>query len=113
MLASCDYSAIYRVPEELSAEMAEFAYFTIDMGQFMDESHSPLLPHLAGKDLWKLKKSTKAQKKLLKEKEIADHLKEEEEKRKANLAKYIAQGWAFEHPDEKYLINFTDQEEND
>jgi hypothetical protein len=105
MLASCDYSAIYRVPEELSEEMAEFALFTIDMGDFLDENHEPLLPHLEGKDLWKLKKSTKAQKKMLVEKEKADFLKEEEEKRLANLANYISQGYAFESPTEEVDCN--------
>ena len=98
MLNAVEYAYENRVPVELSDEMADFALFSLDMGDYLDEHKQPLLPHLGGKfvDLWKVKKVSKSILRDQQRKEDAEIAAEKDAKRQANLAKYISQGYAFD-----------------
>ncbi len=78
MLTNQEYAKYYRVPVKMSPTMDKFAAFKV------------VLP--SGGELWtvkRVKKSTLA-------KMRKQTLLEREAERKANLEKYIAQGYAFE-----------------
>ena len=97
MLSNTEFSAHNRVPAELGGDMADFAMFSIDMGD-CKENGKICFPHLQGKgiNLWEvtpIKVETTHQIGVVENKSAGD---EKELARQANLAKYISQGFAFD-----------------
>jgi hypothetical protein len=91
-----------KVPENLSSEFAEFAMFSLDLGDCVERDGKPVIPSMVGKgvDLWEVKPQYNTIRAEVKsDKELA------EQERLARLAKYIEQGYAFDenaasHPNE-------------
>jgi hypothetical protein len=86
--------------------MADFAMFTLDMGEYK-ENGKVCFPHLTGKDsnLW----DVVPQLVVLPPAKVDS----EEAKRQENLAKYIEQGFGFESPDGQIELVDEPQDEGD
>ena len=97
MLSNTEFAAHNRVPAELGGDMADFAMFSIDMGD-CKENGKICFPHLQGKgiNLWEvtpIKVETTHQIGVVENKVVGN---ERELARQTNLAKYISQGFAFD-----------------
>ena len=103
MLNETEFAVENKIPATLSSDVAEFAMFTIDLGDVMtlkvrDANGKRVMenayPHLAGKgvQLWKVKPA--ATMSVTKMRQL--QAEQNELDRQANLARYIKQGYAFD-----------------
>jgi hypothetical protein len=93
MLSNVEFAFVNHTPLEIAKEMEDFAMFSIDIGAYIDEETKQLaFPSMIGKLLWKVKKTSKANKAILAKQDAAKR----EIKRQKNLAIYIERGYAFD-----------------
>jgi len=96
MLLDTEFRALTKVdPANLSPEVEPFTWFSLELDEARDPQTGELLcPNFKGTDtaLWEVKPRRVAKP----HKRVVNIKKEEEKERAANLARYIAQGYAFE-----------------
>jgi len=106
MLSNCEFSVSNKVPTLLSGELAEFAMFTLDLGDSRvckgrNKAGKRVMkienPHLTGKGVHLFDVVPVSQLTIKQIKELED--KEAELDRKARVKLYASRGWAFEEPD--------------
>lgn len=102
MLSNSEFAVYNHVPTELGGDMADFAMFSLNMGNYR-ENHEIVFPHLQGKgiNLWDVVPVVGP---TIHQVGMVENKSAEQEKeliRQANLAKYIGQGYAFESPTDK------------
>lgn len=95
MLTNKEFARLNRVPEELSAEMDEFAAFTIDLGACVGDDGNPIFPKLEGRGvhLWEVT-PTRDGMTMTELKKFDEEQRELD--RQAQLALYIKRGYAFD-----------------
>ena len=103
MLTNSEYAQFNRVPTTLEGEIADFAMFTIDLGE-TTQNGELCFPHLQGKgvNLWDITPVLQVL--------PPNKVEVNETIRQANLAKYISQGFGFESPDGQTEVVDTPEE---
>ena len=106
MLNAKQFSVTNKVPATLEGDMADFAMFSLDMGEYK-ENGKVCFPHLQGKgiNLWDVVPVLAVL--------PPNKVEVNESERQKNLAKYISQGYAFESADGSTELVDTPTEEGD